>query len=114
MNAKPIKILLCLAAVAALALSVVLALHFAGLNRQIRQQEVLLDESRAAWEKTAAEKEALQDERKQLNSDLREAQLTLSESRERAQELQEENDTLRQEIASLEASLPAEADQTGP
>ena len=68
-----------------------------------KQQE--LSESRAAWKKTAEEKEALQDELADVNSDLREAQLTLEESTVRAEELEKEIQELTAEIENLKKQL---------
>ena len=57
-----------------------------------------LGESRTAWETTAAEKEALQEEKRIVDGALREAELTLAESTARAEEL-------GTEIAALEAEI---------
>ncbi len=87
--------------IVALALMLVLALHYGSLSRQLADTNRQLLESRNTWEQTAAEKETLQKELSGLKDALKEARLTLSESQERAETLKEEIATLEQEIQAL-------------
>ena len=99
---KPMKILLCIVLLAAIGLTAVLFLHHRGLRQEVSSLSAQLAESRAAWEKTAEEKEALQEDLKVLKNDLKEAELTISESAERAESLWEDIAALREEISALE------------
>ena len=95
---------------AATAAAILLAVFLgAGLIRDLNKSREMnreLAESRAAWEDTAARKEALQEELKKVTEDLREAKLTLEESTARAEELREEIARLEKEIESLRESIP--------
>ncbi len=84
---KLIKGICLMALCAALLLTVALATRAINLSHSIRTQSKLLEESRIRWEQTAAEKETLQTQLKEVRSALREAELTLEESTARAEEL---------------------------
>ena len=86
---------------AVLLAAVLTAALYADLLRDRGTLRVLtdqLEESRTAWETTAAEKEKLQEELKTVQEDLKEAKLTLRESTERAEKLREEIDQLQTEL----------------
>ena len=102
---KSLRIPLVLAALAALLLMVFLCVHYLRGNQELSALEAEVEASRTAWETTAAEKEALQAELKQVSNDLKEANLSLSESTERADELRADIETRKEEIAALEARL---------
>ncbi len=93
--------LLCLVMAAALCLLAVLASDYLRDTRELRALEVRLEESRSAWEATAAAKEELEDELAQVNSDLREASLTIEESATRAASLRQDIEELEQQISEL-------------
>lgn len=99
---KTMKILLCLAMVAALAVMTVLFLRYRSNSKTLSDLTAQLEVSRTSWENTAAEKEALQKELRTVSGNLREAQLSLEENTERAEELTAQIETLKQEIAALE------------
>lgn len=90
---------------AALAVMVLLGMNWLDLGRRLRETNVLLDSSRASWEKTASEKEELQDQLKLLKDDLREAKLSLEEAEERAAALEDDIAQLRDEIGLLNEKL---------
>lgn len=76
----------------------------AGILREraeIREMSRELEESRDAWEETAARKEELQAQLKSAREELREAQLTIEESETRAEELRADIAQLEEEIAGL-------------
>lgn len=102
---KSVKGFLTAALCAALALMVLLAMNWLDLGKQLRETNGLLDVSRASWEKTAAEKEELQDQLKTLKDSLREAKLSLAEAEERAGSLEGEIKQLQDDIAQLNEKL---------
>ena len=106
MSNKSVKLFCCLALFAAIALVCILFLHYRDLGAQIRNTEALLVQSRDTWEKTAAEKEALQADKKALENDLKEATLSLQEAQDKKKNLQEDIDTLSREISDLQEKLP--------
>ena len=95
------KILLCLAMAAALAVTGVLGVGILRDRNRVREMSAELQESRSRWEDTAARKETLQEELKQVTEDLKEARLTLEESTARAEELREDIAELERQIAEL-------------
>lgn len=90
---------------AALALMAFLGMNWLDLGKRLHETNALLDGSRASWEKTASEKEEIQDQLKVLKDDLREAKLSLDEAEERAVSLEGEITQLRDEIALLNEKL---------
>lgn len=69
-----------------------------------------LNESQAAWQQVAAEKEALQAERDEVSSALREAQTSLAESEAKNTELTAQLAQLETEEAQLSAQLAETGD----
>ena len=98
---KHLKIWLCIVMAAAVALMSLCTVEYLSLGSQLRDSENLLAESRAAWERIAADKVEIQKELKAKKENLKEAELTLSESAERAEELRTEIELLKQEIETL-------------
>ena len=106
MKSKALMLLLCIVLLSAITLSCVLFLHYSNLGIQLESTRSELSVSRTAWETTAAEKEALQEDLTTLKNDLKEAELSLSEAQERSGTLKEDIDTLNQEISDLKTKLP--------
>lgn len=92
----PVFILL-LAAV----MTVVLSVRVLELKKDVNEKTALLSKSRAAWEQTAADKEALQKELTEVRNQIREAELSLNEANEKASGLRTEIDALQKELESL-------------
>ena len=98
---KQIKIILCLVMISAIILMLLCSLHFVQLGRELAGNEKQLQESRAKWERIAADKEALQTELKEKQEELKEAELSLSESKEKAEKLRSEIESLQNDINAL-------------
>lgn len=98
---KALKAVLCVVMICALTIMFFLGRDYYSSAALIREKSEELSRSRAAWEKTAAEKEALQAELKTVSEELREAELTLSEAIENAEKLQGDIEALEREIAEL-------------
>lgn len=98
---KPMKIILCCVMAAALALMMICALNYLSLGRQLDTCKQQLAESRETWEGIAAEKEALQEELKEVRKKLNIANLELEQSTADADEIKAEIEQLRTEIDSL-------------
>lgn len=103
---KTVKWMLCAAMAAAAAVAVLLGTGFFRDRRALSGMRSELAVSRAAWEDTAARKEALQAELKVVTEDLKEARLTLEESETRAEELRADISQLEEEIAALKQADP--------
>ena len=98
---KQFKIWLCIVMAVAFALMAFSAADYLSLGSLLRDCEIRLSESRAAWEQIAADKVEIQKDLKAKKEDLKEAELTLSESAVRAEELKAEIELLKQEIEAL-------------
>ena len=105
MKTRPVILLLVMAA--AILMISVLSVHYRDLSEQLKTKEGMLAASREAWEKTAAEKEALQVELKQLKDELKEARLSLDEAVERSGSIRKDIEDLNNEISLLEAEIQA-------
>ena len=101
---KSLKLFLCAAMAAALALMVFFGLHYRSLGKQLISAQTGMEESQASWNSINAEKLVLKDELDQKNSELREAELSLSELTEKAETLKKDIAALKQEIDSLKGS----------
>ena len=101
---RQLKIILLVVMAAAFALIISCTMTYLDLGKQLRTNEALLAESRAAWEGIAAEKETLQAELKEKQAELKEAELSLSEATERAEELKAEIGALQEDISALKLS----------
>ena len=99
---KGTVVLMALALVCAIILMGILGADLARDRLRLAEINSQLEVSRAAWEDTAARKEELQAELKQLTDALKEAKLTLEEKETRAEQL-------RDDIAELEAEIAAGA-----
>ena len=94
--------ILCLIVMAfTVSLIAVSASSYISLGRDLKDCEKQLSESRARWEKTAEEKEALQVDLKEKQDSLKEAKQSLKESTERAEELRVEIAQLKKELEAL-------------
>ena len=102
---KPLKLLLSAVLLAAALVMVFLFLDHRNLSREAASLSSQLSVSRAAWEKTAEEKEKLQETLKLLQNDLKEAELTIKESAERAEELKADIAALQKEIDSMNGEI---------
>ena len=98
---KSLKAILCFVMASALALMVFCFLHYLSLGRELGSFRQQLAESRETWEKTAAEKEVLQDELKEVRKKLNIANLELEQSTADADEIKAEIEQLREEIEFL-------------
>ena len=101
---KMLKTVLCLVMVTAVILAAVCAADYLSLKRRLREDETTLEESRAAWEHIAAEKEKLQVQMKALRDELKEAEYSLEESAVKAEEIRADITLLRREIEQLGGS----------
>ena len=95
------KICLYIVMAAAIVLILVCALNYMHLGSELHLYEQQLADSRAVWEKIAAEKEELQVDLKSKQKQLKEAHLSLDESTERITELKSEIEQLQKEIDIL-------------
>ena len=75
--------------------------QYISLGRRLKETKTQLNASRETWEKTASEKEALQEILKTKREELKEAELSYSEATARADELKADIDVLNREITSL-------------
>ena len=104
---KQMKIILYAVMAAAAALVIACSLFYAGLGRELRDATDRLAESRATWERIAAEKETLQAALKTKREELKEAELSFTESTEKADKLRSEIAQLKNELESLKQnSMP--------
>lgn len=101
---KSMKLWLCIVMIAAIALMSLCMADYLSLSRNLRTVQDQLSESRAVWERIAADKEELQKELKSKKNELKEAQLSLSEANEKAEELKSDIETLKKEIKVLKGS----------
>ncbi len=102
---KQMKIILCAVMIAAVVLVSVCGLRYLRLGRELRFHSSVLAESRANWERIAAEKEPFQTELKEKQTELNRAELSYSELTEKADKLKTEIDTLKADIESLQKKL---------
>ena len=102
---KSLKFILILVLLFAVGLMALLVRGMAADRKTFREKQAELEISRAAWEKTAEEKEALQEELQEITDALKEARLTLQEKEARAEELRADIDTLKQDIAELKSRI---------
>lgn len=100
---KSLVLSLWAAALAAVLLMVLFTSDYLNSRNELNLTKTQLAESRKTWENTAAEKEKLQDQLKQIRDDVKEADLSLRESTERAEELRAEIETLKKDIDRLSA-----------
>ena len=98
---KTMKVLLSGVLCLAFLVMIVLGLNVHKDQNRLRELEQQLSESRAAWEKTAEEKEILQAELQEVQEAVKEAALTLEESTARAAELREDIAELQTEIDEI-------------
>ena len=98
---KSLKVFLCAAMVAALALILVCGLHYRSMEKQLSDVQTLLDDSQANWKNIDAEKQILLETLAGKTDDLREAELFLSELNQKADDLKKDIEDLRQEIETL-------------
>ena len=98
---KSLKVFLCAAMVAALALILVCGLHYRSMEKQLSDVQTLLDDSQANWKNIDAEKQILLETLAGKTDDLREAELSLSELNQKADDLKKDIEDLRQEIETL-------------
>ena len=108
------RLILWLVILMAISLMVFLARDYVKDGVRLRELRQELETSQASWKKTAAEKEALQDELAEAQDALREAELTLQESTEKAAAVREEIAVLEKEIEALREKQPASAETAGP
>ena len=102
---KSLRCFCLLALAAALGLSVFLVSGLFRLQADLSAAEQALALSRSAWETTAEQKEALQEELSVVTDALKEANLTLSESESRAEELRVEIVQLQSDLSSITSAL---------
>lgn len=105
MNNRSTKILMLFAMVAAVVLSVSLAISLARDRKDLDVMKNDLTVSRNHWESIAAEKETLLDEYKQVSNDLREANLTYEEETAKIVKYTTEIDSLRKDIEALKVAI---------
>ncbi len=91
--------------IAAAAAACFMGNHLRTSEASVRSLRTALSESRRTWESVAAEKEALQDELRQVTNAVKDAKLTLDESTGRAQELRQDIAALTEEISALRQKL---------
>ena len=102
---KELRFLCILVLLAALCVSGSVVASWVRQSALLREQTRRLEQSRSAWEQTAAEKEALQEQLQDVNNAVREASLTLEESTARAADLREDLAELQTEVEQLSAQL---------
>lgn len=100
---KNLKVIICIVILSAVALMAVCSLRYLSLGRDLRSCEQELAESRARWESTAAEKEALQEDLKASQKKLNIAKLELEQAEKDAEEIKAEIDRLKSDILSLQS-----------
>ena len=106
-NGKSLQnVLLVLAAVLAVVVMAVSALHYRDARQELSSLKKDLEESTARWQQTNEEKLVVQRELKAAKNSLREADLTIEESEERAAELEAEIAALEQEIEAMKNKNP--------
>ncbi len=98
---KKMKAILFIVMAAGVALIAVCLLNYTSLRNELADCDRQLNESVEKWQKTAAEKEALQDDLKEKKKQLNIAQLELDSALEDAVVIQEEIDTLKKEVETL-------------
>lgn len=92
----PVLILLLAAAMTAVFLT-----RAGELRKNVNEKKALLLKSRAVWEQTAADKEALLKELTEVRNQIREAELSLDEATEKAAGLKAEINALQEEMKSF-------------
>ena len=102
---KQMKIILCTVMIAAVVLVCICSLRYLRLGKELRSYSTVLAESRANWERIAAEKEPFQTELKEKQTELNRAELSYSELTEKTEKLKAEIDTLKADIESLQKKL---------
>ena len=98
---KQLKIWACIVMIAAVLMMAVCSVTYFNLGSELKQYQQQLDESRAIWEKIAAEKEELQNELKDKQRDLNKAQLDLEEANGDIEQVKADIEQLTAEIEAL-------------
>ncbi len=98
---KTVRIFLCAAMVAALALIIVCGLHYRNLGNQLSIVQADLEKCETNWKNTNAEKLILLETLDAKTADVREAEISHRELIQKAEDLKKDIEELRQEIGTL-------------
>ena len=98
---KSVKVFLCAAMVAALALILICGLHYRSLGKQRSDVQTGLENSQASWKSINDEKLILLETLEAKTSELREADISLNELNQKSEDLKKDIETLQQEIEEL-------------
>lgn len=109
MMTKQMKPVIMIVMLAAVLLIVFCMSDYISLGRQLSTLQTQLNESMEKWQKTAAEKELLQDDLKAKQKELNIARLELNDLAKDAEEIRAEIEQLRSEIDVLRQAQSADS-----